>query len=68
MTGLSQSATTPKKVVGISLEASLVKRLDELAAGAGTTRAALAAALLAELVPTITSVRTRLQITREPGK
>lgn len=55
-----------KKVVGVSLRPDLAERLDEMAAEAGIHPARLAALFLEELLPTVASVRTRLQITRVP--
>jgi hypothetical protein len=49
--------------MNITLSKAASDQLDELAAGAGIRRAALARALFEELLPTVTGVRHRLQIT-----
>jgi hypothetical protein len=56
--------TVSKRAVSMQLRPATVERLDQLAADAGLPRATVAALLLEELLPSVTGVRMRLQVTR----
>jgi predicted DNA-binding protein len=58
--------TDTRKAVNIRLSLEADAQLHRLAEEAGIKPATIARELLNELLPTITSVRTRLQITRKP--
>jgi hypothetical protein len=63
MSELSRQST-PKYQTTVRLSPAAGERLEELAAESGIGTSKLAAAMLEELLPTVASVRQRLQITR----
>ncbi len=52
----------------VKLSPASHERLGEIADEAGITRSRAAALLLEELIPTIAGIKTRLQVTRRPGR
>lgn len=63
----TQTSDLKTPAVTILLSARSFAKLDSIARDAEMTKAKVAALLLDELLPTVQSVRTRLQITRTPS-